>query len=271
MMSRYRLMTLSLGMAALAMLMPTPAAADRKNNGGHHRTEHHGHNNNNHRGNNNGNNGNHFGNNKNKDKHHNNGNHNGWKPQHVKPNKPGHSYAPPAGHHHAAKPVVLSPHRWKHSMPPPPPRRVHVVHHVPSIGSILGLTFGSLVDAGLSALTRGGYDVVGYQDGNVYLQNVSQLGYVWPSVTMGYVNGALSNAQFQYWSAAADAARYNALYNQLVRTYGQPYNRYVNGGVTTVSWWGGSNRGYVTLQYGPGYSYGGSPSYYTNLIYGSAY
>lgn len=271
MISRHRILTLSIGIAALALLMPTPAAADRKHNGNNHRTEQRGHNN--------GNNGNHYGNNK--DKHHNNGNNgnHGWKPQPAKPNKPvvkppkpGHSYAPPKPHHAPKpKPIVLSPHRWKHSMPPPPPRRVHVVHHVPSIGSILGLTFGSLVDAGLSALTNGGYDVVGYEDGNVYLQNVSQLGYVWPSVTMGYVNGALANAQFQYWSAVADVARYNALYNQLVRTYGQPYNRYVNGGVTTVSWWGGSNRGYVTLQYGPGYSYGGAPSYYTNLIYGSAY
>lgn len=156
-------------------------------------------------------------------------------------------------------------------MPPPPPRPVYVNYTVPTIGNILGLAFGSFIDAGINTLFNTGYTVLGYVDNAIYLSNVRQLGYVWPEATVYYTDGLMSNTQFQYWTPAPDVVRFNNVYRQLVSIYGAPVSSNTINGITTVSWWGGSNTGYVTLQYGLGNSIDGLANYYTTLTYSDGY
>lgn len=152
---------------------------------------------------------------------------------------------------------------------PPVPRRYTTVRvGIPTIGNILGLAFGSLIDAGINTLINGGYNVIGYANNAVYLSEVAQLGYMWPEATVYYNNGLMANAQFQYWTSTAGMGRFNSIYNQLSGMYGAPVeDSYING-MRTVSWWGGGNTGYVTLQYGYGNSVAGYGNYYTTLTYG---
>ena len=154
---------------------------------------------------------------------------------------------------------------------PAPPRRVYVVPTVPTIGTILGLTFGSFIDAGINMLYNSGYNVLGYANNVVYLGNVNQLGFLWPEVTVYYNDGLMSDTQFQYWSQTPGDGRYLAIYNTLCRTYGVPVESYTVDGVLTSSWWAGGNTGFVTLQYGPGLSQTGSVYYYTTLTYSDNY
>ena len=150
---------------------------------------------------------------------------------------------------------------------PPVPRYVSVLPTVPSIGTILGLTFGSFIDAGINSLFNAGYNVAGYYDNAIYLTNVRQLGYVWPEVMVQYDDGLMHGTQFYNWSATPDQAMYNNLYNQLTARYGAPVD--INYGATgpTATWWGGGNSGYITLSYGYGASTSGISSYYTSLTY----
>lgn len=182
-----------------------------------------------------------------------------------------HGYRPPrpGGGYWGAPPVnVYRPVYW---LPPRPPRPVYISYAVPSIGTILGLTFGSFIDAGINMLFNTGYNVLGYANNAVYLGNVSQLGLLWPEATVYYTDGLMSNTQFQYWTQAPDVARFNNVYAQLAATYGAPVSSNTYNGVTTVSWWGGNNTGYITLQYGPGNSASGLANYYTTLTYSDDY
>lgn len=182
-----------------------------------------------------------------------------------------HGYRPPrpGGGYWGAPPVnVYRPVYW---LPPRPPRPVYISYAVPSIGTILGLTFGSFIDAGINTLFNTGYNVLGYANNAVYLGNVSQLGLLWPEATVYYTDGLMSNTQFQYWTQAPDVARFNNVYAQLAATYGAPVSSNTYNGVTTVSWWGGNNTGYITLQYGPGNSASGLANYYTTLTYSDDY
>ncbi len=241
-------------------------------------------NNGNHGGNNTnfrpGNNGNHGGNNNNF-RPGNNGNHGGNgiinnRPNHFggnsvpAPGRPayGSNYRPmrPNGGYWGAPPVNV--YRPVFALPPVPRRYTTVRVGIPTIGSILGLTFGSLIDAGINSLINGGYNVIGYANNAVYLSQVTQLGFLWPEATVFYNNGLMANTQFQYWTPTASMARFNSIYNQLSGMYGMPVeDSYING-MRTVSWWGGGNTGYVTLQYGYGNSAAGYGNYYTTLTYG---
>ncbi len=190
------------------------------------------------------------------------------RPGHPTHNSP--TYRPPRpGGGYWGKPA-LPPHRWRRPVFAVPVRPVRVVTGVPTIGSVLGLAFGTLVDYGINTLYSSGYNVLGYENNAVYLSNVMQLGYSWPYVTVNYVNGRMNNTQFQYWSPRYDTARFDRIYSSLCSTYGAPIQSSTNYGVSTFTWWGGSNTGYVTLQFGQGDAYNGGSQYYTNLIYGSA-
>lgn len=208
----------------------------------------------------------------------------GWRPEHRPDHRPGfrpgtsvhrpgrpvysHSYRPPRpGGGYWGRPV-LSPWRWRRVLPPPV-RPAYVVTGVPTIGSVLGLAFGSLVDYGINSLYNRGYNVLGYDNGAVYLSNVRQYGRIWPSVTINYIDGAMASAQFQYWSSGASMGVYNDVYNQLYSSYGAPIEISESAGITTATWWGGSNTGYVTLSFGLGDAYGGGSRYYTNLVFGA--
>ena len=181
------------------------------------------------------------------------------------------NYRPPrpGGGYWGAPPVNI--YRPVYYLPPRPPRPVYVTYNVPTIGSVLGLAFGSFIDAGINTLFNNGYNVLGYVNNAVYLGNVRQLGYIWPETTVYYTDGLMSNAQFQYWSQAPDVVRFNNVYSELVSVYGAPVSSNTINGVTTVSWWGGNNTGYVTLQYGPGASTTGLTNYYTTLTYSDGY
>lgn len=150
---------------------------------------------------------------------------------------------------------------------PPVPRYVAVAPGVPSLGTILGLTFGSFIDAGINSLYNAGYNVTGYLSDAVYLSNVSQMGYMWPEAMVRYTDGLMSGTQFYNWNMSADRSRYNSLYRQLTAMYGAPVDSVNDGSVTTTTWWAGGGTGYVTLQYGYGPSASGVYSYYTSLTY----
>lgn len=154
-------------------------------------------------------------------------------------------------------------------MPPPPPRYAYVRVGVPTIGDILGLAFGSLIDYGINSLINTGYQVVGTYNDVVYLNNVTQFGITWPEASMYYGPSGLRGARFQYGSYSPTDYRYRSAYSQLCAIYGQPVSVTNTGYVTTATWWGGNNTGYITLQYGPGVNQTGARMYYTDLIYGT--
>lgn len=153
---------------------------------------------------------------------------------------------------------------------PPVPRYVTVLPSVPGIGTILGLTFGSFIDAGISSLFNAGYNIAGYYDNAIYLSNVRQLGYLWPEVMVQYTDGLMSGTQFYNWTAMPDQAMYYNIYNQLCARYGNPVDINYNNSGPTSTWWAGGNTGYITLSYGYGPSATGINNYYTSLTY-SAY
>ncbi len=187
----------------------------------------------------------------------------------LRPGSPSHHQP----HHPNGKPLPPPPHnpnRWIHPLPPPPQAHYHYYPGAMVIDAVLGLTFGVMIDYSISELVNNGYVVDGYADNVVYLSNVEQLGYNWPSVTLYYDDGYLRSSQFQYWSSSFNSSRYNNLYNKLSDMYGNPVNIETQNGLNSVSWWGGNNTGYVTLQYGY-VKQGSIGNYYTNLIYGSVY
>jgi hypothetical protein len=132
----------------------------------------------------------------------------------------------------------------------------------------LGLTFGSLIDYGVSSLLNAGYCIAGAIEDAIYLSNVTQFGVLWPEVTMYYGNSGMSGARFQFGSYSPGMTRYNSVYQTLCNSYGSPVSMSRQSGIVSATWWGGNNSGYVTLSYGPGMTETGGTMYYTDLIYG---
>lgn len=156
---------------------------------------------------------------------------------------------------------------WRRPMPVRPPRpHVHIA--APPINVVLGLTFGSLINNGINALIRAGYNVLGSASDAIYLANVARYGVTWPEATIYYGNGGMSGARFQYGSRTPGYNHWETAYAQLCREYGTPIEQTVSNGSRTVTWWGGNNTGYITLQYNTDYQ-SGYPVYYTDLIYGN--
>ena len=183
---------------------------------------------------------------------------------------PGYRPPRPNGGYWGAPPVNI--YRPVFYRPVPPPRPAVISYVYPSVTSILGLAFGSFLDAGINALYTAGYNVLGYADNMVYLSNVSQLGYIWPEATVYYTDGLMSNTQFQYWTTYYDTNRFNSVYNLLTNTYGYPVNNYTENGIRYVNWWAGGDTAYITLQYGPGLGNNGRTTYYyTTLTYSDYY
>ena len=150
-------------------------------------------------------------------------------------------------------------HNWSRPLPPPArpyrPAPIHWYRPVipagwypyagaPIIDRILGLTFGTFFDTSLDYLYYNGYEIDGYADNVIYLRNVMLLNRVWDDVMLCYDSAnRLVNAQFIYHTAYYDTNRYNSVYRNLCRVYGQP----ITGNGRTVSWYGGNNTGWVTL------------------------
>lgn len=138
---------------------------------------------------------------------------------HYNYRNPGYRPPRPGGGYWGAPPP--SPYRINYWVPPVP-RYVSVVRTVPTIGTVLGLAFGSFIDAGINALYNAGYTVNGYYNDAIYLSNVRQLGYLWPEAIVQYNDGLMSGTQFYNWSAVPDQNMYYSLYNQLTASYGTP-------------------------------------------------
>jgi len=184
--------------------------------------------------------------------------HNNWHRPGYRPPRPGGGYwGPPA------------PTRYRIGFwaPPRPPRYTYAVVGVPTLGTLLGLTFGSFIDAGINSLYTSGYNVAGYYNNVIYVNNVTQLGMLWPEVTINYTDGLLTNGQFTYYSSVPGMGRFEAAYTQLYALYGLPVAHTAN----TVTWWAGDNTGYITLHYTYGNSLAGVPGYYTTLTYSAYY
>lgn len=153
------------------------------------------------------------------------------------------------------RPVPLRPAGWM------------IVPSAPAIPQILGLPFGSLINAGISILTQAGYSLQGYAADAVYLNNVYQFGFDWPVVSVYYGNAGMSQTRFQYSTPFPGTSRFNSVYSQLTARYGAPWSNTWNNGVNTVTW--GASNGYVTLVYGPSADAYGNIIYYTDLIFGN--
>ena len=131
----------------------------------------------------------------------------------------------------------------------------------PIITGVLGLEFGTYLDASLNYLYYNGYNIDGYQDNVVYLRDVRMMGYGWPDVMLQYDDsGGMCYAEFVTSSTYRDNYRFNNLYNSLCATYGTP----INSGNGYYSWYGGNGTGFINLNFN--YDSG---RYFTVLTFGT--
>ena len=153
--------------------------------------------------------------------------------------------------HGWARPWRPAPRPWHHSMwwyrRPVIPVGFTPLSGCPIIDGIIGLYFGTAYDASLNFLYYNGYNIGGYYNNVIYLNDVDLYGYRWPGVMLNYdpVTG-LNYAQFSYYTTYSDPYRYNRLYRSLCDAYGRPV-QVVSGSYPQVTWLGGDGRGYVTL------------------------
>ncbi len=218
------------------------------------------------------------------------------------PNRPSGSHNPgrpggqtpdrPSGSHNPGRPINGGgnpgrPSRQGHFRPLPPPMRpyrpIPRIHYRPTpppayvpyrnapvINAILGLRFGVSLINSIASLSRGGYDIDGYNNSEVYLRNVYEMGYRWEDAILYYDSlRQLVNVSFYESLAYYDMGRYNNLYYQLCNEYGSPaVMQNIDGGMST-SWYDRYGNNFVTLSFGYGTAFGGSSRYYTTLVYGN--
>lgn len=114
----------------------------------------------------------------------------------------------------------------------------------PIISGVLGIEFGTYLDATLNYLYYNGYEIDGYQDNVVYLRDVNMMGYSWPDVMLQYdSNGGMCYAEFVTSASYQDDYRFRSLYNSLCNTFGTP----INNGRGYYSWYGNNGSGFVNL------------------------
>ena len=153
--------------------------------------------------------------------------------------------------HGWARPWRPAPRPWHHSMwwyrRPVIPVGFTPLSGCPIIDGIIGLYFGTAYDASLNFLYYNGYNIGGYYNNVIYLNDVDLYGYRWPGVMLNYDPATgLNYAQFSYYTTYSDPYRYNRLYRSLCDAYGRPV-QVVSGSYPQVTWLGGDGRGYVTL------------------------
>ena len=126
------------------------------------------------------------------------------------------------------------------------PTGYRIYASAPLITGVLGLEFGTLLDASLNYLYYNGYSIDGYQDNVVYLRDVNMMGYSWPDVMLQYNDaGGLCYAEFVTSSSYQDNYRFNDIYSSLCATYGTP----INSGNGYFSWYGGNQTGFINLNF----------------------
>ena len=124
----------------------------------------------------------------------------------------------------------------------------------PTIGGVLGLTWGTSFSNCLNYLYYSGYYIDGYMDNIVYITDVNLLGYDWDDVMLQFDgNDNLDYVEFVSFSEGYNTSRFYSLYNYLCSMYGSPVS-YNN---AMYSWYGGDGIGYVNLglQYTADYNY----------------
>jgi hypothetical protein len=189
--------------------------------------------------------------------------HHDYKHHDYHPPRPGGGHWGPPPHHYC--------HHWSRPLPPPPPVTVHCHPGVPVIDMLFGVPFGMFIDYSINSLVSMGYNVLGYANNAIYMNGVSQFGYTWDDVQLNYNDGLFSSACLQYWSSSSSMTRFNSVYNQLCSLYGSPVSNNSYNGITSYTWWGGNQTGYVTLEFGYGRSDDGYAGYFTTVFYGSNY
>ena len=189
--------------------------------------------------------------------------HHDYKHHDYHPPRPGGGHWGPPPHHYC--------HHWSRPLPPPPPVTVHCHPGVPVIDMLFGVPFGVFIDYSINSLVHMGYNVLGYANNAIYMNGVSQFGYTWDDVQLNYNDGLFSSACLQYWSSSSSRTRFNSVYNQLCSLYGSPVSNNSYNGITSYTWWGGNQTGYVTLEFGYGRSDDGYAGYFTTVFYGSNY
>lgn len=166
------------------------------------------------------------------------------------PHRPSHSHRPGGIHR---PPVMAPPTRpgrphfghWHRPLPPAGWRPAYRVSLVPNI---LGLSFGLTINTALDHLYSGGYSIDGYGSNEVYLRNVSQLGYNWDDATLYFSGGGLVRSVFYDSTVSNNRQRYVNVYRNLTNTYGVPVSNYSNAGGMSATWFG-YNGDYITLEF----------------------
>lgn len=181
-------------------------------------------------------------------KKHDNGNHYGWRKPPKRPHRP--------NCYHSAWKRPPMPHGWN-------PRN----YRGPSLGQVLGLTFGIVLDNALDRLASQGYYVDGYENDMVFLRNVPMMNYTWPDATLYYGNNGFRGSSFYYSTPGRNLSRWNALYNYCQNYYGRPASYYAPGNSFEATWFTGQN-GFITLNFSQQPTPSG-PRYFTTLSVGN--
>lgn len=193
-------------------------------------------------------------------------NNNNNRPNNGNQGKPNSGYpGKPGGYGHNMQPNTPAPNM--HARAPRPSYRPAVRRGVPSFNAILGITFGSVINASINALLNSGYSITTYDNNTVYMQNVAQFGITWPTVALYYGSAGLYSSQFEYVSTYQSQNVFNSAYANICRTYGNPISQNIGRATATATWWGGDANGYITLNFGSNYSNYG-PQFYTTLTMG---
>lgn len=129
------------------------------------------------------------------------------------------------------------------------------------------MVIGTTFNVSLNYLLNNGYNVSGYGNDVIYLDNVSQMNYMWPNAILNYSGGMLTSSQYIYSTTWQNTSRYHALYNAFCRQYGAPASVNNSGMYMSASWFGYDGR-FVTIQYSPGSNAMGS-CFYTTLTFGN--
>ena len=186
----------------------------------------------------------------------------GYRPGHHPGHHPGHDFRPGPVY----RPHLPPPRPFYRPVPPPHYRPVAPWH---PFTTILGVAIGTSINMSVNALINSGYNVAGYANDMVYLNNVPMLNMLWPDATLYYNSyGGLYSSEFVYYSPFYDMSRYNMAMSRLVSTYGQPVSIQNTAAGLTATWWGGNNS-FIRLTYGSQYAGNGNLNYYTTLSFGN--
>lgn len=133
----------------------------------------------------------------------------------------------------------------------------------PIISGFLGILFGTSYYSSLDYLYNRGYEIDGYDNDRVYLRNVTELGFVWTDAIINYDSyGNMESAEMHYSTSYSSTSRFNKVFSTLSDTYGAPIEYSRKNGEYSAVWYGGDERGYITLEY-----YKMNGRYYTTIAY----